>query len=485
MSGWDGSGNFTRVHDWTTDRDGSIKIQASRFDAENENFRAGIEAALAKNGENAATANLDLGGYRVTNAGSASVRDDLADVATVQDASTNYAAAGGTADVITVNLSPAITAYAEGMPIWFRPSADNATTTPTLNINSVGAKTVKKFNAQALAAADLKQNRPALVTYDATDDSFLLLNVAPITPGIYNVVEDTTPQLGGDLDPNSHRLFFAKGGDIASASPLVIDTDGNYFDVTGTTGFSAMTVAAGLLFMLQFDGALTMTDGASLDLGGADITTAAGDRAVFYATAADTVQMLSYFREGTSPVPMTQAQAEAGTDTVPRYVAAEQIAQAIAAQASGRFTYATTQTTTSGSSANFTSIPSGVDFIVVMFQSVSMTGSDNLLVQIGDAGGIETSGYISAARYGGADVTSSAGFILRVGSAGNAFSGSMILSRINGNNWHAQYGGMVEAAGAAAWGGGRKTVSATLDRLSVVPSGSDSFDGGAVNIMWM
>jgi len=182
---------------------------------------------------------------------------------------------------------------------------------------------------------------------------------------------------------------------------------------------------------------------------------------------------------------MTQAQAEAGTDTVPRYVAAEQIAQAIAAQASGRFTYATTQTTTSGSSANFTSIPSGVDFIVVMFQSVSMTGSDNLLVQIGDAGGIETSGYISAARYGGADVTSSAGFIVRVGSAGNAFSGSMILSRINGNNWHAQYGGMAEGVAAAAYGGGRKTVSATLDRLSVVPSGSDSFDGGAVNIMWL
>ena len=34
-------------------------------------------------------------------------------------------------------------------------------------------------------------------------------------------------------------LKMAKGGDIASASPLVIDTDGNYFDVTGTTNFSA------------------------------------------------------------------------------------------------------------------------------------------------------------------------------------------------------------------------------------------------------
>lgn len=100
------------------------------------------------------------------------------------------------------------------------------------------------------------------------------------------------------------RIDLAKGGDIASASPLVIDSDGSYFDVTGTTGFSSMTVAAGALFMLQFDGALTMTDGASLDLAGSDITTAAGDRAIFFATAADTVIMLAYFREGGTVDPL-------------------------------------------------------------------------------------------------------------------------------------------------------------------------------------
>ena len=87
---------------------------------------------------------------------------------------------------------------------------------------------------------------------------------------------------------------WAKGADIASASPLVIDTDGNFFDVTGTTGFSAMTVAAGRFFMLQFDGALTMTSGASLDLGNGNITTAAGDHGLFFATAADTVALISW-----------------------------------------------------------------------------------------------------------------------------------------------------------------------------------------------
>lgn len=91
--------------------------------------------------------------------------------------------------------------------------------------------------------------------------------------------------------------IWSKGADIASASPLVLGADGNYFDVTGTTGFSAITVAAGTLFMLQFDGALILTDGASLTLpGNANITTAAGDVLVGFATAADTVQVLSYMR---------------------------------------------------------------------------------------------------------------------------------------------------------------------------------------------
>lgn len=100
----------------------------------------------------------------------------------------------------------------------------------------------------------------------------------------------------GPLMNVTGQINFVKGGDIASASPTVIGTDGDMFDVTGTTGFSAFTVAAGRLFMCQFDGALIMTHGAgTLDLlGGANITTAAGDTGLFYATAANVVRMLSW-----------------------------------------------------------------------------------------------------------------------------------------------------------------------------------------------
>ena len=118
----------------------------------------------------------------------------------------------------------------------------------------------------------------------------------PASGGMASLAADTSPQLGGFLDANGNYMQTEKGGDISSASPLVIDTDGDYFDVTGTTNFAAMTVAADRQFTLQFDGVLTMTHHATnLNLpGGANITTAAGDRGVFQSTGANTVHCIAY-----------------------------------------------------------------------------------------------------------------------------------------------------------------------------------------------
>ena len=131
-----------------------------------------------------------------------------------------------------------------------------------------------------------------------TNGSGVLSFVADTDTGIVNVVEDTSPQLGGFLDANGNYIQMQKGGDIASASPTVIDTDGDYFICTGTTGFSAFTVDADRHFFLEFSGALIMTHGAgTLDLpGGAPITTAAGDVGEFVSTAADTVTCVNYTR---------------------------------------------------------------------------------------------------------------------------------------------------------------------------------------------
>lgn len=79
-------------------------------------------------------------------------------------------------------------------------------------------------------------------------------------------------------------IYASKGADVASAGALTLGTDGNYFDVTGTTSITSITtIGAGTTVILQFDAALTLTHHATNLIlpGGANITTAAGDHAIF------------------------------------------------------------------------------------------------------------------------------------------------------------------------------------------------------------
>jgi hypothetical protein len=95
-----------------------------------------------------------------------------------------------------------------------------------------------------------------------------------------------------------------KGADIASAGTMVIGTDGGYFDITGTTGITAMTVAVGRTFTLQFDGAVVLTNSSTLKLSGAaNFTTAAGDHLTFISVAANDVRQTGFgLTDGGSPV---------------------------------------------------------------------------------------------------------------------------------------------------------------------------------------
>lgn len=132
------------------------------------------------------------------------------------------------------------------------------------------------------------QGKKAILYGDAT-------NVVDVSGSFGSYLATSGGTLTGALIFSDAALRLDKGADIASASPLVLGTDGSYFDVTGTTGFAAITVAAGTFFVLQFDGALTITHGSGITLpGGANITTATGDQAICYATATDTVFVLAY-----------------------------------------------------------------------------------------------------------------------------------------------------------------------------------------------
>jgi len=115
--------------------------------------------------------------------------------------------------------------------------------------------------------------------------------------GILNVVEDTTPQLGGDLDCNAAQIQWSQGADVVSATALAVLTDGNYFDVTGTVTIATINTTGGIgtQIKLHFDGILTLTNSADIVLpGGANITTAAGDEAEFIEYASGDYRCTNY-----------------------------------------------------------------------------------------------------------------------------------------------------------------------------------------------
>ncbi len=116
-------------------------------------------------------------------------------------------------------------------------------------------------------------------------------------------VDDITPHLGGVLDTNDKAVDFSEGTVVASAATADIwATDGNTVHITGTTTISSFGTAprVGAVRWVIFDGVLTLTHGANLNLpGSANITTAAGDFARVYADTTTQFDVQYFKADGT------------------------------------------------------------------------------------------------------------------------------------------------------------------------------------------
>jgi len=156
-----------------------------------------------------------------------------------------------------------------------------------------------------------------------------------------------------------------------------------------------------------------------------------------------------------------------------------------------RASQGTAQASTSGTSIDFTGIPAGVRRVVINFSGVSLSGTAAFLIQIGDSGGIETTGYLGSngliTGSTAASATSTSGFIVSSGAAANVFHGSMTLSlQDTGTNWCAMgIFGLSNSAGAAFSGGAKALSPGPLDRVRITTTnGTDTFDAGSINIQY-
>lgn len=144
-------------------------------------------------------------------------------------------------------------------------------------------------------------------------------------------------------------------------------------------------------------------------------------------------------------------------------------------------TLLTEQATTSGTTKDFT-IPSGAKLITIGLNAVSVS-SGSISVQLGDAGGIETSGYDSYANGATGAAAATDRFIAAGFSAGGtAHSGVIQLMRVNGSHQWVMSGVLARAGGSTvSSSGGTK---ATSQELTTVRLMGGTFNGGSVNVAW-
>jgi hypothetical protein len=149
----------------------------------------------------------------------------------------------------------------------------------------------------------------------------------------------------------------------------------------------------------------------------------------------------------------------------------------------------TTVASTSGTSIDFTSIPSWVKRITLMFSGVSTNGTALLHLQLGTSGGVQATGYAGVSGYissSGVFTNPTIGFGLYSDSASDLRQGIITLSLLD------------TATGTWACSGltgtstrtvifptmGSKTLSGVLDRIRLTAGGTDTFDAGSINILY-
>lgn len=171
--------------------------------------------------------------------------------------------------------------------------------------------------------------------------------------------------------------------------------------------------------------------------------------------------------------------------------------QALTSNGSGTLAWASygsthaTAVTPSGTAVQFLSIPSWVNRIALLFDNVSTSGGTSAyLIQLGDSGGFETTGYNGCGSRVENGVTatsgSTAGFILPSNSASSIHSGFVFITRLSGNIWTAQGSIGDDANNHLLITAGSKTLSDVLDRVRLTTvNGTDTFDAsGNLNISY-
>jgi len=255
-------------------------ISSTAFNALTSDLATGLSTALTKDGQSTPTANITLGGYKITNLAAGTTAADAVRFSQLQGGSTStYITAAG-ADTITGTVTPTLTAYTTGQQFSFVAAGTN-TTAVTLNIDGVGVKAVTRAGTTALAAGDILTGQVALVEYDGTQfqlldpNAFTTLRISSTltyggvtltnaVTGTGKMVLDTTPTIATPALTNPTVTNYVETlqavGTVGASSTLAL-TNGTVLTATLTAStpctFTMPTATAGKSFILILTQAAT------------------------------------------------------------------------------------------------------------------------------------------------------------------------------------------------------------------------------------
>lgn len=134
---------------------------------------------------------------------------------------------------------------------------------------------------------------------------------------------------------------------------------------------------------------------------------------------------------------------------------------------------------------DFTTMPSFAGRFTIGIVSASAATAGRLLIQLGTAGGVTTSGYISGTTYAGSTFSSSNGFVLNPNANENdIFTGVVTCTKVAGNLWFSSGNLAFDNVVGANTSGGYVNLGGAIDRVRLTTDTGATFDSGAVYIIW-
>jgi hypothetical protein len=261
---------------------------------------------------------------------------------------------------------------------------------------------------------------------------------------------------------SDRQVQFNSGGYLGGSSAFTYDSSGN-LNVGGNSVIGGGSTIAGNV------GIGTLVPSQKLEVAGTIYSTSGGFK--FPDNTTQTTAATSLIATAIGQVPFSTNGST--------YTATQKIVQS------------TAQASTSGTTIDFTSIPSWVKRITVMFNQVSTNGSSGKLVQLGSSG-VATSGYNSASgaifsASGFSVLNSTAGFVINSTDPSDNLMGTMVINLVTGFTYVSSHSAADNSGSYynSYCGGGVVTLSGAVDTVRITTvNGTDTFDAGTINILY-